>query len=127
LGWVAFNLIATNCHSTFFSFFQTTADTTAIDGLYERLAVTDDNLNVVHVQRGGKAWRVTRTSLVNLHEPTTVIQVDLNHIKLKQLATSDSCTIFTVEPFSTKHFISGLKDFKTASTAILNCQLFIKQ
>jgi hypothetical protein len=69
--------------------------------LYERLAVTDDNLNVVHVQSVGETWRVTRTSLVNLDEPSTVFQVDIKDGTLQQVATSNSCTVFTVESFGT--------------------------
>jgi hypothetical protein len=83
--------------------------------LYERLAVTDDNLNVVHVQRVGETWRVTRTSLMNLDEPSTIFQVDKDGM-LQQVATSNSCTVFTVESFGTNCNIKAVSNIKNKLT-----------
>jgi hypothetical protein len=72
--------------------------------LSEGLAVTDDNLNVVHVRCVGQVWRVTRTSLTNLIEPTTVFDVPLNGGFLIQVATSETCTVlFIAGEFEGKH------------------------
>ncbi len=67
-------------------------------GNSESLAVTDDNLNVVHVRMGRPdlVWRVTRTSLTNLIEPTTVFDVPSDGGYLMQVATSNTCTSINI-------------------------------